>query len=217
MIIENLITPQNITIPTMKRTVLIRFIGMLFLVYLAFTYVIPYLTRGAIVSAEKSTSAISDQNENDNDNVAKLSLYENPDLGFRLKYPNDFRLAEVSNSLESKTVVFERIPFAPETGAFLSVNSTKRDSVITFNELKKIMTDTIRNGPGTSILDMGTVNISGIPGYKIVQNHAHSPYGRDAMAIFIGAVRDKTIYMLSSLSTDIDALQEMVDSFEFIR
>ena len=193
MIIENLITPQNITIQTMKRTVLIRFIGMLFLVYLAFTYVIPYLTRGAIVSAEKSTSAISDQNENDNDNVAKLSLYENPDLGFRLKYPNDFRIVEVSNSLESKTVVFERIPFAPETGAFLSVNSTKWDSVITFNELKKI-SDTIRNGPGTSILDMGTVNISGIPGYKIVQNHSHSPYGRDAIAIFIG---DKTIYMLS--------------------
>jgi hypothetical protein len=64
---------------------------------------------------------------------------------------------------------------------------------------------------------MGTVNISGIPGYKIVQNHAHSPYGRDAIAIFIGAVRDKTIYMLSSLSTDIDVLQKMVDSFEFIR
>ena len=78
------------------------------------------------------------------------------------------------------------------------------------------MTDTIRNGPGTSILDMGTVNISGIPGYKIVQN-LNSPYGRDAIAIFIGAVRDKTIYMLSSLSTDIDVLQEMVDSFEFIR
>ena len=90
------------------------------------------------MSAEKSTSAISDQNENDNDNVAKLSLYENPGLGFRLKYPNDFRIAEVSNSLESKTVVFERIPFAPETGAFLSVNSTKRDSVITFNELKRL-------------------------------------------------------------------------------
>ena len=31
------------------------------------------------------------------------------------------------------------------------------------------MTDAIRNGPGTSILDMGTVNISGIPGYKIVE------------------------------------------------
>ena len=169
------------------------------------------------MSAQISTSAISDQNENDNDNGAKLSIYENPDLGFRLKYPNDFRLAEVSNSLESKTVVFERTPFAPETGAFLSVNSTKWNSVITFNELKKIMTDAIRNGPGTSILDMGTVNISGIPGYKIVQNHSNSPYGRDAIAIFIGAVRDKTIYMLSSLSTDIDVLQEMVDSFEFIR
>jgi len=200
----------------MKRTVLIRFSGMLFLVYLAFTYAIPYLTRGAIVSAEKSTSAISDQSENDNDNVAKLSTYENPGLGFRLKYPNDFRLVEISNSLESKTVVFERTPFAPETGAFLSVNSTKWDSVITFNELKKIMTDAIRNGPGISILDMGTGS-SGVPGYKIVQNHPHSPYGRDAIAIFIGAVRDKTIYMLSSLSTDIDVLQEMDDSFEFIR
>jgi hypothetical protein len=82
-----------------------------------------------MVSAEKSTSAISDQNENDNDNVAKLSIYENPDLGFRLKYPNDFRLVEVSNSLESKTVVFERTPFAPETGAFLSVNSIRMEGM----------------------------------------------------------------------------------------
>jgi hypothetical protein len=102
----------------MIRTVLVRSIVILFPVYPAFTYVIPHLTREVTTSAQKSTSTISDQNENDNDSVAELSIYENPDLRFRLKYPNDFRLVEVSNSLESKTVVFERIPFAPETGAF---------------------------------------------------------------------------------------------------
>jgi hypothetical protein len=79
------------------------------------------------------------------------------------------------------------------------------------------MTDTIKEGPGISIQDVDTVNISGIPGYKIVQNHSNSPYGKDATAVFIGVVRDSTIYMLSSLSTDPESLQEMIDSLEFIR
>jgi hypothetical protein len=99
----------------------------------------------------------------------------------------------------------------------LSVNSTKWKSVVTFDEVKKIMTDTIRDGPGVSIQDIDTVNISGIPGYKIVQNYSNSPYGKDAMALFIGAVRDSTIYALSSLSTDFEPLQEIIDSSEFIR
>jgi hypothetical protein len=99
----------------------------------------------------------------------------------------------------------------------LSVNSTKWKSVITFDELKKIMTDTIRDGPGVSIQDIDAVNLSGIPGYKIVQNYSNSPYGKDAIAVFIGAVLDSTIYVLSSLSTDYERLQEIINSFEFIR
>jgi hypothetical protein len=62
------------------------------------------------------------------------------------------------------------------------------------------MTDTIRNGLGTSSRDMGTMNISGIPGYKWVHNHPHSRYSRDAIVIFIVVIRDKTIFMLSLLS-----------------
>lgn len=79
------------------------------------------------------------------------------------------------------------------------------------------MLDTIRRGPGTSVLENDTEHISGIPVYRIVQSHTNSPYGGDAIAIFMGAVRDKTSYIISSLSTDIDALQGMIDSFEFMR
>ena len=201
----------------MKKTALFSSIIVLFLAYLTFTHIIPYPTKETTVSAQRSISSISGQNDSDEDNENGLSTYSSPELGFRLRYPNDFLISEVSSSPQSKTVVFQKIQFAPETGAFLSVNSTKWKSVITFDELKKIMTDTIREGPGISIQDIDTVNISGIPGYKIVQNYSNSPYGKDATAVFIGAIRNSTIYMLSSLSTDLEPLQEIIDSFEFIR
>ena len=201
----------------MKNAALFSSIIALFLAYLAFTYIIPYPTKETTADAQRSISLNSDQNDIDGDNENELSTYSNPELGFRLRYPNEFIISEVSSSPQSKTVVFQKVQFAPETGAFLSVNSTKWERVITFDELKKIMTDTIREGPGISIQDIDTVNISGIPGYKIVQNYSNSPYGKDATAVFIGAVRDSTIYTLSSLSTDPESLQEMIDSLEFIR
>jgi PsbP-like protein len=201
----------------MEKTVIFSSIIVLFLSYLAFTYNIPYSAKETTASAQRSISANPEQNDIDEDNENKLSTYANPELGFRLKYPSDFLISEVSTSPQSRTVVFQKIQFAPETGAFLSVNSTRWNSVITFDELKKIMTDTVRDGPGISIQDIDTINISGIPGYKIVQNHSNSPYGKDAIAVFIGAVRDSTIYVLSSLSTDLESLQEIIDSFEFIR
>lgn len=201
----------------MNGTKLISSIIVLFLTYIVSTYIMNPLAKEATASAPESTSAIPDQYGNDKNNGNELSTYENPELGFRLKYPNDFRILEVSNSPESKTVLFEKIPFAPETGAFLSVNTTKSNGIITLDDLKEIMTDTIRDRIGTSIQDIDTVNISGIPGYKIVQNYSNSPYGKNAIAVFIGAVRDSTIYMVSSLSTDLESLQEIIDSFEFIR
>jgi hypothetical protein len=200
----------------MKTAALFSSIIALFLAYLALAYIVPYPTKETAASALRSPLN-SDQNDSDGDNGNELSTYSNPELGFRLRYPNDFLISEVSNSPQSKTVVFQKVQFAPETGAILSVNSTKWEKVITFDELKKIMNDTIREGPGITIQDIDTVNISGIPGYKIVQNYSNSPYGKDATAVFIGAVRDSTIYMLSSLSTDPESLQEMIDSFDFIR
>lgn len=199
----------------MKTAALFSSIIALFLAYLALAYIMPYPTKETAASAQRSPLN-SDQNDSDGDNENELSTYSNPELGFRLRYPNDFLISEVSNSPQSKTVVFQKVQFAPETGTFLSVNSTKWEGVITFDELKKIMNDTIREGPGITIQDIDTVNISGIPGYKIVQNYSNSPYGKDATAVFIGAVRDSTIYMLSSLSTDPES-QEMIDSFDFIR
>ena len=201
----------------MKTAALFSSIIALFLAYLAFTYIMPYPTKETAASTQRSPSLNSDQNDSNGYNENELSTYSNPELGFRLRYPNDFLISEVSNSPQSKTVVFQKVQFAPETGTFLSVNSTKWERVITFDELKKIMTDTIEEGPGISIQDVDTVNISGIPGYKIVQNYSNSPYGKDATAVFIGAVRDSTIYMLSSLSTDPESLQDTIDSFEFIR
>jgi hypothetical protein len=202
----------------LNRPMFIRFLVVSFPVVLALTYITPSLVEKTVVSVRGSFSAsTTDQNNDDKDNDDELSVYENPALGFRLKYPGDFRIAEVTNSPESKTIVFEKVPWAPATGAFLSINATNWDIGVTIDELKKVMLDIIRTGPGTSILENNTAHISGIPIYKIVQSHTNSPYGRDAIAIFIGAVHDKTSYIISSLSTDIDALQEMIDSFEFMR
>jgi hypothetical protein len=53
--------------------------------------------------------------------------------------------------------------------------------------------------------------------YKIVQSYENSPYGRDAKAVFIGAVRDKTSYILSSLSADAKVLEQMINSLEFTK
>ena len=157
------------------------------------------------------------QNNNDKDNKAELSVYEDYETGFRLKYPRGFRIAEVTNSPESKTTVFESIPLVPTTTAFISVNTTNWNSGITFHELRKIMSDTVRTSSGTSILENVTTHIAGTPAYKIVQNHANSPYGKNVVAIFVGAIRGKTSFVISSLSTDADALQEMIGSFEFTR
>ena len=68
-----------------------------------------------------------------------------------------------------------------------------------------------------SIMCWATTSISEIPVYRIVQSHENSPYGRDATAIFMGAVSDRMSYILSSLSTDVNALQEMIDSSEFTK
>jgi hypothetical protein len=202
----------------LNRPMLIQFVAMSFLVVLALIYIMPSLVQKTVVSVQGSHSAsTTNQNDNDKDNEDELSIYENSALGFRLRYPGDFHIAEVTYSPESKTIVFEKVALAPVKGAFLSVNTTNWDIEITFDKIKKVMLDIIRTGPGTSILENDTEQISGIPVYKIVQSHANSPYGRHAIAIFIGAIRDKTSYIISSLSTDIDSLQEMIDSFEFLR
>jgi hypothetical protein len=169
------------------------------------------------VQASSSLSTTNQDNKENEDNHEDiLSRYENPALGFRIKYPSDFRIAEVTDSPVSMTISFEKIHSAPSTGAYLTVNATKENAGITFDELREIMSQSIKVSPGTRILENDTTLISGVTAHKIVQHHENSPFGRNAIAIFIGAIHDNTTYMLRSLSTDIETLQEMVDSFEFI-
>jgi hypothetical protein len=207
-------------IELMNRTVVFRFvITSATVLALVLIYLSPILLQKPIifVQASSSSSTTNQHNkDNEDDHEDNLSRYENPTLGFRLKYPSDFRIAEVTDSPVSMTIYFEKIRSAPSTGAYLTVNATKENAGITFDELKEIMSQTIKIGPGTRILENETTLISGITVYKIVQNHENSPFGRNAIAIFIGAIHDNTTYMLRSLSTDIETLQEMVDSFEFI-
>ncbi|MBC7982212.1 hypothetical protein H7X65_04000 [Candidatus Parcubacteria bacterium] len=169
------------------------------------------------VQASSSLSTTNQDNkDNEDDHEDNLSRYENPALGFRIKHPSDFRIAEITDSPVSMTISFEKIRIAPSTGAYLAVNATKENAGITFDELRESMSHSIKIGPGTRILENDTTLISGVTVYKVVQNHENSPFGRNAIAIFIGAIHDNTTYMLRSLSTDIETLQEMVDSFEFI-
>jgi hypothetical protein len=203
----------------MNRSIVIRFVFTSALLALVMIYLSPILLQKHIIYVQASSSLSTtnqDSKDNEDDHEDNLSRYENPSLGFRIKYPSDFRIAEVTDSPVSMTISFEKIRIAPSTGAYLTVNATKENAGITFDELREIMSQSIKISPGTRILENDTTLISGVTVYKIVQNHENSPFGRNAIAIFIGAIHDNTTYMLRSLSTDIETLQEMVDSFEFI-
>ena len=203
----------------MKRSIVLRLVFTSALLALVMIYLSPMLSQKHIIYVQASSSLSTtnqDSKDNEDDHEDNLSRYENPDLGFRIKYPSDFRIAEVTDSPVSMTISFEKIRIAPSTGAYLTVNATKENAGITFDELREIMSQSIKISPGTRILENDTTLISGVTVHKIVQNHENSPFGRNAIAIFIGAIHDNTTYMLRSLSTDIETLQEMVDSFEFI-
>jgi hypothetical protein len=198
----------------------LRFVFMSALLALVMIYLSPILLQKHIIYVQASSSISTtnqDSEDNEDDHEDNLSRYENPSLGFRIKYPSDFRIAEVTDSPVSMTISFEKIRISPSTGAYLTVNATKENAGITFDELREIMSQSIKISPGTHILENDTTLISGVTVYKIVQNHENSPFGRNAIAIFIGAIHDNTTYMLRSLSTDIETLQEMVNSFEFIK
>lgn len=203
----------------MNRSIVLRFVFTSALLALVMIYLSPILLQKHIIYVQASSSLSTtnqDSKDNEDDREDNLSRYENPSLGFRIKYPSDFRIAEVTDSPVSMTISFEKIRIAPSTGAYLTVNATKENAGITLDELREIMSQSIKISPGTRILENDTTLISGVTVYKIVQNHENSPFGRNAIAIFIGAIHDNTTYMLRSLSTDIETLQEMVDSFEFI-
>lgn len=203
----------------MNRSIVLRFVITSAVLALVLIYLSPMLLQKPIkyVQASSSLSTTNQDNkDNEDDHEDNLSRYENPALGFRIKYPSDFRIAEVTDSPVSMTISFEKIRIAPSTGAYLAVNATKENAGITFDELRETMSHSIKSGPGTRILENDTTLISGVTVYKIVQNHENSPFGRNAIAIFIGAIHDNTTYMLRSLSTDVETLQDMVDSFEFI-
>lgn len=203
----------------MKRSIVLRLVFTSALLALVMIYLSPMLSQKHIIYVQASSSLSTtnqDSKDNEDDHEDNLSRYENPSLGFRIKYPSDFRIAEVTDSPVSMTISFEKIRIAPSTGAYLTVNATKENAGITFGELREIMSQSIKISPGTRILENDTTLISGVTVHKIVQNHENSPFGRNAIAIFIGAIHDNTTYMLRSLSTDIETLQEMVDSFEFI-
>jgi hypothetical protein len=204
----------------MNKSIVLRFVFMSALLALVMIYLSPMLLQKHIIYVQASSSISTtnqDSEDNEDDHEDNLSRYENPSLGFRIKYPSDFRIAEVTDSPVSMTISFEKIRISPSTGAYLTVNATKENAGITFDELREIMSQSIKISPGTRILENDTTLISGVTVYKIVQNHENSPFGRNAIAIFIGAIHDNTTYMLRSLSTDIETLQEMVNSFEFIK
>jgi hypothetical protein len=204
----------------MNKSIVLRFVFMSALLALVMIYLSPILLQKHIIYVQASSSISTtnqDSEDNEDDHEDNLSRYENPSLGFRIKYPSDFRIAEVTDSPVSMTISFEKIRISPSTGAYLTVNATKENAGITFDELREIMSQSIKISPGTHILENDTTLISGVTVYKIVQNHENSPFGRNAIAIFIGAIHDNTTYMLRSLSTDIETLQEMVNSFEFIK
>jgi hypothetical protein len=204
----------------MNKSIVLRFVFMSALLALVMIYLSPILLQKHIIYVQASSSISTtnqDSEDNEDDHEDNLSRYENPSLGFRIKYPSDFRIAEVTDSPVSMTISFEKIRISPSTGAYLTVNATKENAGITFDELREIMSQSIKISPGTRILENDTTLISGVTVYKIVQNHENSPFGRNAIAIFIGAIHDNTTYMLRSLSTDIETLQEMVNSFEFIK
>jgi hypothetical protein len=204
----------------MNKSIVLRFVFMSALLALVMIYLSPILLQKHIMYVQASSSISTtnqDSKDNEDDHEDNLSRYENPSLGFRIKYPSDFRIAEVTDSPVSMTISFEKIRISPSTGAYLTVNATKENAGITFDELREIMSQSIKISPGTHILENDTTLISGVTVYKIVQNHENSPFGRNAIAIFIGAIHDNTTYMLRSLSTDIETLQEMVNSFEFIK
>ena len=203
----------------MNRSSVLRFVFTSAVLALVMIYLSPMLLQKHIIYVQASSSLSTtnqDSKDNEDDHEDSLSRYENPALGFRIKYPSDFRIAEVTDSPVSMTISFEKIRIAPSTGAYLTVNATKKNAGITFDELREIMSQSIKISPGTRIIENDTTLISGVTVYKIVQNHENSPFGRNAIAIFMGAIHDNTTYMLRSLSTDIETLQEMVDSFEFI-
>ena len=206
----------------MIKFVSLQFFVVSFLLILVLTHTISLPVQKRIVPVQGSSSQATTSQDSREEGVRpdefrpdELSTYENPSLGFKIKYPSNFQVAEVNNSPESKTIAFKKISFAPTSGAILSINATKWGTGIKFDELREIMSETIKSGPGVHILETETTSISEIPAYRIVQSHENSPYGRDATAIFMGAVSDRTSYILSSLSTDAKALEEMIDSFEF--
>jgi PsbP-like protein len=172
-------------------------------------------SQSSITTTQNNDDGDDDDDEADN----SLSTYENPILGFNIKYPTDYRIAEVSNSPASKTVTFEKLPFTPGTSGagFLSLTVDKEVKAMTLDKLKKLISDSIKINPGTLILENTATTITGIPAHKIVQSHENSPFGRDAIAIFLGVIRNNTSYTISSLSTDKEALQEMINSFEIRR
>jgi hypothetical protein len=202
----------------MNRSVVLRFVFTSAILALVLIYLSPMLLQKHIIYVQASSSLSTtnqDNKDNEDGHEDNLSRYENHAVGFRIKYPSDFRIAEVRDTPASMTISFEKIRIAPSTGAYLTINATE-NAGITFDELREMMSQSIKISPGTRILENDTTLMSGVTVYKIVQNHENSPFGRNAIAIFIGAINDNTTYMLRSLSTDIETLQEMVDSFEFI-
>ena len=189
-------------------------VSFILILVLTQTISLPMQKRFVPVQASKGITS-QDSNEN-GANPGGLSIYQNPSLGFRIRYPSTFQVAEVTSTPESKTITFRMNPLNPESGTFISINATKWKDGIDLDELREKMLDTLEPGPGVRTMLSGTTSISGIPVYKVIQIHENSPYGRDARAVFIGAVVGGMSYIISSLSSDEYILQETLNSLEFI-
>jgi hypothetical protein len=191
-------------------------VSLILILMLTQSISLPIQKRVVPVQGSSSETTTSQESNENGANIDGLSTYENPNLGFKLKYPSTFHISEVTSSPESTIVTFRMNSFAPTTGAFISINATKWKAGIDFDELRGKMVDTLEPGPGVRTEISETTSISGIPVYKVIQNHENSPYGRDATAVFMAGVVGEMSYLISSLSSDAYILQQILNSLEFI-
>src|SRR5215203_6110732 len=104
----------------MIEFVSLRFFVISFLLILVLTHTISLPVQKRIVPVQGFSSQATTSQDSREEGVRpeELSTYENPSLGFKIKYPSNFQVAEVNNSPESKTIAFKKISFAPTSGGY---------------------------------------------------------------------------------------------------
>ena len=66
-------------------------------------------------------------------------------LGFRILYPSDFRIVEVTDFPVSMTISFGKFRIAPSTDACLTVNATKENAGLDLTNSERLYCNLIRS------------------------------------------------------------------------